>query len=144
MHIEQTLTQMRNLRLSHMAKAMEGALHYQQKDFAAMRKSFDNAIVAGKKEPLMWAVYAWCLVQSGDKTQALQVLGRGVETNPTDEKLKGSLSALQNDKRLKMKPYEPMWWQFGLESPPPQMMGGGGGAPGVFSASTTGTTCAAA
>ncbi len=111
---------------NYMAKAMEGALHYQQKDFAAMRKAFDNAVVAGKKEPLMWAVYAWCLVQCGEKTEALQVLGRGVEANPTDEKLKGSLSALQNDKRLKMKPYEPMWWQFGLETPPPQMVGGGG------------------
>ena len=31
------------------------------------------------------------------------------------------LTALQNDKKLKMKPYEPMWWQFGLESPPMAM-----------------------
>ena len=59
--------------------------------------------------------------------QALAVLARGAEANPADEKLKGSLVQLQNDKRLKMKPYEPLWWQFGLESPPPQMMGGGGG-----------------
>ena len=112
---------------NYMAKAMEGALHYQQKDFAAMRKSFDNAVVAGKKVPLMWAAYAWCLVQCDAKTEALQVLGRGVEANPGDEKLKSSLAALQNDKRLKMKPYEPMWWQFGLETPPPQVLGGGGG-----------------
>ena len=29
----------------------------------------------------------------------------------------------KNDKRVKMKAYEPMWWQFGLEAPV-QMMGG--------------------
>jgi tetratricopeptide (TPR) repeat protein len=110
-----------------MAKAMEGALYYQRKDFAQMKKSFEAAVTSGKKEPLVWAVYAWCLVQNKEKDEAVKVLARGVEANPSDEKLKNSLSALQNDKRLKMKPYEPMWWQFGLETPPPQMLGGGGG-----------------
>ena len=112
---------------NYLAKAMEGALFFQKRDPAAMKKAFEAAVVSGKKESIVWAVYAWCLVQNKDKDGALKVLARGVEANPTDEKLKASLSALQNDKRLKMKPYEPMWWQFGLESPPPQMMGGGGG-----------------
>lgn len=112
---------------NYMAKAMEGALYYQRKDFPTMKKSFEAAVTAGKKEPLMWAVYAWCLAQNKEKDEAVKVLARGVEANPSDEKLKNSLSALQNDKRLKMKPYEPMWWQFGLETPPPQMLGGGGG-----------------
>ncbi len=110
---------------NYMAKAMEGALHYQRKDFTAMKKAFDAAIVSGKKEPVVWAVYAWCLIQNKEKDEALRLLARGVENNPSDERLKNSLQALQNDKRLKMKPYEPMWWQFGLEPPPPQMMGGG-------------------
>lgn len=112
---------------NYLAKAMEGALFFQKKDGAAMKKSFEAAVVSGKKESVVWAVYAWCLLQNKDKEGALKVLGRAVEANPSDEKLKSSLSALQNDKKLKMKPYEPMWWQFGLETPPPQMMGGGGG-----------------
>jgi tetratricopeptide (TPR) repeat protein len=112
---------------NYMAKALEGALHYQRKDVPAMKASFEAAAKAGKKESIVWAAYAWCLLQLKDKDQALAVLARGAEANPSDEKLKGSLSQLQNDKRLKMKPYEPLWWQFGLESPPPQMMGGGGG-----------------
>jgi tetratricopeptide (TPR) repeat protein len=115
---------------NYMAKAMEGALHYQRKDFAAMKKSFEQAIVSGKKEPLVWAVYAWCLVQNKEKDEALKVLARGVEANPSDEKLKNNLAALQNDKKLKMKAYEPMWWNFHLETPPPQMLGGGGGGRG--------------
>jgi predicted Zn-dependent protease len=118
---------------NYMAKAMEGALFFQKKDVAAMKKAFEAATVAGKKESIVWAVYAWCLLQNKEKDEALQVLGRGVAANPSDEKLKNSLSAVQNDKRLKMKPYEPLWWQFGLEAPPPQMIGGGGGRRFQFS-----------
>ncbi|ADO72018.1 tetratricopeptide repeat protein [Stigmatella aurantiaca] len=110
-----------------MAKAMEGALHYQRKDYVAMESAFEAAVKAGKKESLMWAAYAWCLMQLKEKDKALRVLARGVETNPSDEKLKSSLTQLQNDKRLKMKPYEPTWWQFGLETPPMPTLGGGGG-----------------
>ena len=109
---------------NYMAKAFEGALHYQRKDTAAMTTAFEAAVKAGKKEAIVWAAYAWCLVQIGKKDAALGVLARAVQANPTDEKLKGSLAQLQNDKRLKMKPYEPLWWNFGLEAPPPQFVGG--------------------
>ena len=112
---------------NYMAKAMEGALHYQRKNFTAMEGSFETAVKAGKKESVIWAAYAWCLLQNKEKDKALKVLARAVETNPSDEKLKSSLTQLQNDKRLKMKPYEPTWWQFGLEQPPTPTMGGGGG-----------------
>ena len=112
---------------NYMAKAMEGALLYQRKDFPAMKAAFEAAVKAGKKESIIWAVYAWCLMQNKEKDEALRVLARGVEANPKDEKLKTSLGQLQNDKRLKMKPYEPTWWQFGLEAPPMPTMGGGGG-----------------
>lgn len=112
---------------NYMAKALEGALHYQRKNFTAMEASFEAAVKTGKKESVIWAAYAWCLLQNKDKDKALKVLARAVETNPSDEKLKGSLTQLQNDKRLKMKPYEPTWWQFGLEAPPMPTMGGGGG-----------------
>jgi len=112
---------------NYMAKAMEGALHYQRKDFTAMTGAFEAAVKTGKKESVVWAAYAWCLLQMKEKDKAQQVLARAVQINPSDEKLKGSLTQLQNDKRLKMKPYEPTWWQFGLEQPPNPTMGGGGG-----------------
>jgi hypothetical protein len=67
------------------------------------------------------------MLQLKDKDSAQQVLARGVEASPTDEKLKSALTSLQNDKRLKMRAWEPMWWQFGLELPPMPVMGGGGG-----------------
>lgn len=110
----------------HMSKAFEGALYYQKKDHARMRSAFEAAVSSssGKKESLVWAVYAWCLTQLKERDEALRLIARAVEINPTDEKLKSTLSALQNDKRLKMKPYEPMWWNFQLEAPPPTAMGG--------------------
>ncbi|MBL8933230.1 MAG: tetratricopeptide repeat protein, partial [Archangium sp.] len=70
----------------------------------------------------------WCLQQNKDVDGALKVLARSVAENPSDDKLKSALTALQNDKKLKMKAWEPGWWQFGLEAPPmqqPQFMGGG-------------------
>jgi tetratricopeptide (TPR) repeat protein len=112
-----------------MARAYQAAIYFQRKDFTAMEKSFEEAVTAGKKESIVWAAYAWCLEQSKQSNKALGVLARAVTNNPSDEKLKAALAALQNDKRLKMKAWEPMWWQFGLEAPPtmqPQFTGGRG------------------
>lgn len=102
---------------NYFAKAMQGAIYFQKKDFAAMKEAFEAAVKHGNKEGLMWAAYAWCLVQNKQNEDALKVLARAVAANPSDEKLKKALSALQNDKRLKMSPWEPMWWQLGLEQP---------------------------
>ena len=107
-----------------MAQAMRGALHYQRKEWGPMTECFEKAVKAGKKEGLVWAVYAWCLQQTKERDKAIGVLGRAVAANPNDEKLKSALTALQNDKRMKMKAWEPMWWQFNLEAPP-QDFGGG-------------------
>lgn len=109
---------------NYMARAMEGALHYQKKEFDKMEQCFEQAVKSGRKEALVWAVYAWCELQRKNKDKALKIMGRGVEANPSDEKLKAGLTALQNDKKLKMKAYEPMWWQFGLEAPPMELTGG--------------------
>jgi tetratricopeptide (TPR) repeat protein len=107
-----------------MSQAMLGALQYQRKQYGSMTQSFERAVKAGKKEGLVWAVYAWCLQQTKEREKAIGVLGRAVAANPSDEKLKAALTALQNDKRMKMRAWEPMWWQFNLEAPP-QDFGGG-------------------
>jgi hypothetical protein len=61
------------------------------------------------------------------------VLARAVETNPTDEKLKSNMVALQNEKKLKMKAYSPEWYQFHLEKPPMDF-GGAAGASSISAA----------
>jgi tetratricopeptide (TPR) repeat protein len=109
---------------NYMAKAILGAFYFQRKDYAKMESAFEAAVKTGKKESVVWAAYAWCLQQLKEKDKAFKVLQRAVAANPSDEKLKASLTALQNDKRLRMKAYEPMWWQFGLEQPPMDYSGG--------------------
>jgi tetratricopeptide (TPR) repeat protein len=110
---------------NYMAQAFLGALYFQKKEYGPMHTAFEAAVKSGRKEGLVWAAYAWCLMQLKDREKALSVMARAVEANPSDEKLKAGLGALQNDKKLKMKAYEPMWWQFGLEQPPLQAMQGG-------------------
>lgn len=105
---------------NYLAQAMYACLHFQRKAYTEMEAAFEQAVKAGKKEGVVWAVYAWCLNQIKESDKALKVLSRAVEANPSDEKLKSAMSALQNDKKLKMRPWEPMWWQFGLEAPPMQ------------------------
>ncbi len=109
---------------NYMAHAFLGALHFRRKDYPKMEASFEKAVASGKKEGLVWSTYAWCQQQLKDRDKSLKIMARAVEANPSDEKLKTSLTALQNDKKMKMKAYEPMWWQFGLEQPPQQQMGG--------------------
>jgi tetratricopeptide (TPR) repeat protein len=109
---------------NYMAKALQAALFFKQKDYPKMESAFEVAVKSGKKEGVIWAAYAWCLQQLKENEKALKVMARAVDANPSDEKLKAGLTALQNDKRLRMRAFEPVWWQFGLETPPPQMTGG--------------------
>jgi tetratricopeptide (TPR) repeat protein len=108
------------------AKAMLGCLAFMKKDEAAMRSAFELAVKAGKKESILWAIYAWCLDRLDKRNDALKVLARAVEANPSDEKLKANMVALQNEKKLKMKAYSPEWYQFHLEKPPTDFGGPGG------------------
>lgn len=114
-HLEKALSR------NWMAKAYLGCIHFQAKDEAAMKDAFEKAVTSGKKEALAWAAYAWCLDNSKKHDEAIAVAGRAVNENPSDEKLKKLQNQLQNNKRLKMNAFEPMWWQFALEKPPMEM-----------------------
>jgi tetratricopeptide (TPR) repeat protein len=109
------------------AQAMLAAILFRRKQYAEMEKIFDGALRGNKKETLLFAVYAWCEHQRGEKKKAIEILQNGLTESPSDEKLKTLLGRAQNDKRLKLDGWGEMWWQFWLENPP--MMAGpqGGG-----------------
>ena|SRR5579863_5220552 len=115
----------KSLKQNWLARAMLGAGYFRDKDYSEMETSFEEAVKAGKKEGLAWSAYAWCLDKSGQRDKALKVMARAVEANPTDERLKANLTALQNDKKIKMKSYSPQWYQFHLEKPPQEFGYGG-------------------
>lgn len=106
------------------AQATLGALYHQRKDPERMEAAFERAVRAGKKEGLAWSVYAFCWQKAGEHDKAQRVLARAVEANPTDDRLKSNLAALQNKKKMKMRAYEPAFFQFHLERMPPEMTGG--------------------
>lgn len=108
------------------ARGMLAAARYRKQDVAAATKVLEEAVKANKKEGVLWSLYGWILEKEDRHEQAIAVLGRGVAANPSDEKLKTSLQALQNGKKLKLgKLYAEQWFQFMLERPPPELAGAG-------------------
>jgi predicted Zn-dependent protease len=115
-HLEKSFTR------NWIARAMLGVARYRARDVAGMTRVFDEAIRANKKEGLLWQVYAWILDKEGRSADAIALLGRAAAANPSDEKIKASLQALQNGKKLKLgKLYAEQWFQFRLETVPPTL-----------------------
>ena len=109
------------------ARGMLGVLRYKRRDLDGMKRVFEAAVKTSKKEGVLWSAYAWILEELNRHQDAIAVLGRAVQANPSDEKIKGSLQPLQNGKKLKLgKVYGEQWFQFMLERPPPQFVGGRG------------------
>ena len=114
------------------AQAMLASILFRKKQHQEMEKVFEGAMRGNKSETLLYAVYAWCEAQRGEKKKAIEILQKGVSENPSDEKLKTLLGRAQNDKRLKLDGWGEQWWQFWLETPP-MMAGPQGGGGFAFS-----------
>ena len=98
--------------------AMLGCVHYRRKDVDAMKKAFEKAVKYNSKESLLWNLYGWCLWKRGEKDSAIGALNRGKEILSSDERLASNLDALRNNKKMKMRGWRELWYQFGLETPP--------------------------
>jgi tetratricopeptide (TPR) repeat protein len=106
------------------ARGMLATALYRRKDVAGANRVFDDAVKVNKKEGVLWSVYAWVLEDQGRHEDAIRLLGRAVDANKSDEKLKASVQALQNGKKLKLgKLYGEQWFQFHLERMPPELVG---------------------
>lgn len=122
----------RSLAFGHwLGGAMLGVLYYKKKDHAEMKKTMDIVVRKAKGQSLPWNLYAYLLTQIGENDAAQRVLVDALKATKNDEKIKESLLALQNGKKIKMKVYREQWYQFHLERPPVDqaqaqyMMGGG-------------------
>jgi tetratricopeptide (TPR) repeat protein len=101
----------------YIAKAMLGILQWKRGDKKKARETFDLALKAGKKESLLYAVYAYVLLEMGERNRAIEILNKGLEICKGDERLITNRNLLQNGKALKMKVYGEQWYQFLLERP---------------------------
>jgi len=86
----------------------------QKKD--KMISTFEKAVQWSAKEPLLWNVYAYCLNESGEATKAREVLEKGLKKLPGDAQIKENLESLTQGKKMKMRSYGDLWFQFHLES----------------------------
>ena len=86
----------------------------QKKD--KMISTFERAVQWNSKESLLWCLYAYCMNESGDSVKAKGIIAKGLKKLPGDEKLKENLEFLEKGKKMNMRAYGDLWFQFHLES----------------------------
>ena len=101
----------------YIAKAMLGILQWKRGEKKKAKETFNLALKAGKKESLLYAVYAYVLMEMSERDKAIEVLNKGLSICQGDERLITNRNLLQNGKSLKMKVYGEQWYQFLLERP---------------------------
>jgi tetratricopeptide (TPR) repeat protein len=102
------------------ARAMLGVLYYKRRKFDEMEQVFENAAAANKKEALFWNVYAYCLWKSKQRDKAIDVLNRAVDALDGHEVTEKNLAALKNNRKMKMRSWNQLWYQFHLDRMPAQ------------------------
>ena len=105
------------------ARVMLAISRWKRRDLPGMERVFEETLKTrgAKKQGLVWCAYAWFLEKENRHDDAVRVLGRAATVNPSDDKVKAALQALQNGKRLKIGKLYMEWYNFGVEAPP-QMM----------------------
>ncbi len=81
-----------------------------------MISTFERALKWNWKESILWSLYAYCMIESGDSGKAAQILAKGIRKLPADEILKDNLAALEKGKKMNMRAYGDLWFQFHLET----------------------------
>jgi len=99
------------------AMGMLAICQMHKKQNAKMIATFDKAISGSKKEDMLWSLYAFCLDRIGEREKAIKVLEKGLGKVNNKEALQSNLDLLKDGKKMKMKHYGDMWFQFHLEKP---------------------------
>lgn len=102
------------------ARAMLGVLYYKRRKFDEMETVFEEAVSANKKEALLWNLYAYCLWKSKQRDKAIDVLNRGLDHLDGHDQTERNLKALKNNRKMKMRSWNQMWYQFHLDRMPMQ------------------------
>lgn len=97
---------------------MLAALYFKEKKYEKVEKIMEKAIRGAKKEGFVYSVYAYFLTEMGRKDQAIQILQKGNNKAPMDEKLESNLDNLKNGKKMKMQNYGAMWMQLNIDKMP--------------------------
>ena len=98
------------------ATAMLAVSYMKRQKKDKMISTFEKAVQWNGKETMLWSLYAYCMNESGESNRAKEILAKGIKKNPGDEKLKDNLESLEKGKKMNMRAYGDLWFQFHLES----------------------------
>jgi len=98
------------------AMAMLAICYMKRQKKDKMIATFDKAVQWNSKEPLLWNIYAYCLMETGEPTKAREILEKGLKKIPGNVNLAENLENLKQGKKMKMRAFGDMWFQFHLES----------------------------
>ncbi len=98
------------------AMAMLAICYMKRQKKDKMIATFEKAVQWSPKESLLWNIYAYCLNECGETGKAKDVIAKGLKKLPGDVPLKENLENLNQGKKMKMRNYGDMWFQFHLES----------------------------
>ena len=92
------------------------AVTYMKKNKSSlMIDTFEKAVSANKKEPMLWNLYAYCLEETGQHGKAVTVMEKGLKKTGGNDILNANLVLLREGKKMKMKEWGELWYQFHLE-----------------------------
>jgi len=94
--------------------SMLAITHMKKNKTEKMVETFEKAVSANRKEPMVYAVYAFCLDRVGRRAKAIEILKKGA-AKTGNEHLEDNKNLLEAGKKMKMKGFGDMWYQFHLE-----------------------------
>lgn len=95
--------------------SMLGIAYMKKNKTSKMIETFDKAVSGSRKEPMVYALYAFCLEKIGERQKAIAILEKGLKKTANDERLQENIELLQAGKKMKMKGFGDTWYQFHLE-----------------------------
>ncbi len=112
---------LKKVRVAHWSpKVMLAMVYFRRRQTAKMEQSLKRTLRFYRKEPFIYAIYAWALQKAGQREKAVLVLERGIKALGKDERLSRALENVKQGKPIKMSRYGELWYQFGFERPPAQ------------------------
>lgn len=97
------------------AMGMLAVTYMKKSKSTLMVDTFEKAVAANKKEPMLWNLYAYCLEEAGQHAKAIEVMEKGIKKAGENEILKANLALLRDGKKMKMMEWGELWYQFHLE-----------------------------
>lgn len=101
----------------YIAKSMLAIIFWKRGEKQKTKATFQLALKSGRKESLLYAVYAYVLNEMKERDKAIEILNSGLKACKGDERLLLNRNNLQNNRPMKMKVFGDHWYQFMLERP---------------------------